>query len=121
MTILWERDKGRLMTITALKQEVEIGIQAVIRGDSLDIQEVIDLAVQFFKMGIPVLILIIAMRNTYLDYRYQLRVTKCKRAAYREAHYQSVSPQKLWIFAKVAPVLVVILVGALLYGCGVVK
>lgn len=109
------------MTVAAFKREIEIGIQAVVRGDSLDIQEIVDLAVQFFRMGIPVLILIIAIRNTYLDYRYQFRVTKCKRAAYREAHYQSISPRKLWVFAKVAPVLAVILVGALLYGCGVVK
>ncbi len=104
------------MTIKAFQQEIEIGIQTVVRGDSLDIQEVVDLAVQFFKMGIPVLIMIIAIRNTYLDYRHQYRVSKCKRAARREARYQFVSLNGLWVFARVAPILVFIFVWALFYG-----
>lgn len=103
------------MTVAAFEQEIEIGIQAVVRGDSLEIQEVIDLAAQVFRMAIPILILIIAMRNTFLDYRYQFRVKKCKRAAYREARYQSISPRRLWILARITPVLLFILLGALIY------
>lgn len=104
------------MTVRAFTREIEIGIQGVVRGDSLDIQEIVDLAVQFFRMGIPILIMIIAIRNTFLDYRYSFRVARCKRAAYRESRYQPISPRKLWILAQVTPVLAGVLVWSFIFG-----
>lgn len=104
------------MPIRAFTQEIEIGIQGVVRGDSLDIQEIVDLAVQFFQMAIPILIMVIAIRNTFLDYRYSFRVARCKRAAYREAKYQPVSLNRLLVFSRVSPVLMFVFVRAFIFG-----
>lgn len=101
-----------------LEGEVRLGVQVLVEGDKMDIQEFIRLASMFLQFLVPAMMTVVSLHKDYVCFWLALSnfFSFSRPAVSLPFEWQPVSFSFVKTFLRALPVLLFIFVGALIFG-----